>query len=116
MCSCPAGEGANRVTTGEAGIGIQEGKAATPARGRLLVARSPSLPSLGDLKAQAAAQADRWGLWSPVALGAGCAIYIGLRQEPGWGALIGLFAMSLVLTVWASKRGLVRLLVMATTL
>ncbi|MFZ5720023.1 MAG: ComEC/Rec2 family competence protein [Pseudomonadota bacterium] len=31
---------------------------------------------------QAQTQADRWTLWTPVALGAGCAIYFGLLREP----------------------------------
>ena len=83
------------MTTGEAGIGISGDKPAAPARGRLLIARWPSLPSLAALKAEAAAQADRWGLWSPVALGAGCAIYIGLPIEPPWWAVLTLAGVAL---------------------
>jgi competence protein ComEC len=79
--------------TGE-GIEVLDGKPAAPTRGRLLIARWPSLPSLADLKAEGLAQADRWSLWGPVALGAGCALYIGLRREPPWGALIAAFALS----------------------
>ena len=34
------------------------------------------------LKAEAAAQVDRWALWTPVAFGVGAATYFGLKTEP----------------------------------
>lgn len=46
----------------------------------------PRAPSLADLmaalRAQFAANADRWSLWTPVAFGLGCAIYFALPGEP----------------------------------
>jgi competence protein ComEC len=48
---------------------------------------------MGWLSGQAALQADRWSLWLPVALGAGSAIYFGLRREPlPWVAVLALGA------------------------
>lgn len=35
------------------------------------------------MRAEAAAQAERWALWTPVAFGGGCGLYFGLRFEPG---------------------------------
>ncbi|MBC6980773.1 ComEC/Rec2 family competence protein [Caulobacter sp. 17J80-11] len=46
-----------------------------------------------------AAQADRWPLWTPVAFGAGCALYFALRAEPGWGWIAGGFVFFLWLTI-----------------
>jgi competence protein ComEC len=60
----------------------------------------PSLAEILDwLRTQADAQADRWSLWTPVALGCGAALYFGLPKEPAapvaWAAL----AIALALTV-----------------
>src|SRR3989344_1232770 len=61
----------------------------------------------GWLADQAAAQADRWTLWTPVAFGAGCAAYFGLSREPlVWVAwlLLAVAAGLLVATRWSVWR------------
>lgn len=69
-----------------------------PARGRRVRAW---------LSDQAEAQADRWTLWTPVALGCGCAVYFGLAREPqawlAW-ALIPLVAGLLIALRWSAWR------------
>ncbi|MBW3617489.1 MAG: competence protein ComEC family protein [Proteobacteria bacterium] len=40
------------------------------------------------VRAEVAAQVQRWFLWAPVALGGGCAAYFALRSEPGWGSAL----------------------------
>lgn len=78
-----------RVRTGRLDIGLEgsgEGPAADIAERAALSTRLRRLPSLGQvglwLREQVEAQADCWTLWTPVALGAGCAIYFALPQEP----------------------------------
>jgi len=56
---------------------------------------------------QIEAQADRWTLWTPVALGCGCALYFGLLREPqawvAWSLLPVAFVL-LVATRWSVWR------------
>lgn len=58
-----------------------------------------------------AAQADRWFLWSPVAFGGGCAIYLAARREPGWlsGLIVALVLVAAALAArrWARHRAVV---------
>lgn len=59
------------------------------------------------LSDQAEAQADRWTLWTPVALGCGCAVYFGLAREPqawlAW-ALLPVVAGLLIALRWSAWR------------
>lgn len=59
------------------------------------------------LSDQAEAQADRWTLWTPVALGCGCAVYFGLSREPqawlAW-ALLPVVAGLLIALRWSAWR------------
>ncbi|MFN3522952.1 MAG: ComEC/Rec2 family competence protein [Phenylobacterium sp.] len=79
-------------------------------------APSPPRPA-GWLARQAALQADRWTLWTPVALGAGAAIYFVLPREPlaalAWASLA--LALGLVLAVrrWSQARAVTALGVLA---
>ncbi len=73
------------------------------------------------LRAEVAAQADRGFLWTPVAFGAGAAIYFGLKAEPAWiwaYAPAGLtLVCALAIARWTVHRALhlgAILLVMAT--
>ena len=56
----------------------------------------------GFLQAQIAAQALRWRLWAPVALGGGCAVYFALKPEPAVAPLI-LFAVATT-AAWLGAR------------
>ena len=47
------------------------------------------------------AQVDRWFLWSPVALGVGCALYLSLANEPPALVCLGLAAIALAVAVVA---------------
>ncbi|MEN3375891.1 MAG: competence protein ComEC, partial [Hyphomicrobiales bacterium] len=87
----PVGEGAIRVRTGRSDIKLEavgDGAAApVPDMGAApLSTWARWRPSLGRARPwivdQVEAQADRWTLWTPVALGAGCAAYFGLLREP----------------------------------
>ncbi len=55
------------------------------------------------LRAQVAAQADRWSLWTPVAFGCGCGLYFGLPREPRLAGLIAIAAAAIV-TVMLLRR------------
>ena len=55
------------------------------------------------IRASLAAQAGRWVLWAPVAMGCGAAAYLGAKREPTMGLALGLFAAALMLT-WAARR------------
>jgi competence protein ComEC len=61
----------------------------------------------GWLADQVEAQADRWTLWTPVALGCGCALYFALPREPqawlAW-ALLPLVAGLLIALRWSAWR------------
>src|SRR5678815_3913698 len=89
MCMEPVGEGAIRVTTGRSDIEVEgpgEAAVASDAWAAPLSTRSRARPSLAAarawLESQAARQADRWTLWTPVALGLGAALYFTLPSEP----------------------------------
>jgi competence protein ComEC len=51
-----------------------------------------------------------------VALGTGCAVYIGLRQEPSWWLVGGLFAAAVALLIWVRTAAFGRAVMMAVTL
>lgn len=59
------------------------------------------------ISGQVEAQADRWTLWTPVALGLGCALYFGLHREPqtwvAW-ALLPVVATLLISIRWSLWR------------
>lgn len=61
------------------------------------------------------AQADRWTLWTPVALGCGCALYFGLPREPqawiAW-ALLAVVLCLLIATRWSIWRATTMALVL----
>lgn len=67
----------------------------------------PSSRLRGWLGDQIEAQADRWTLWTPVALGGGCALYFGLAREPqtwtAW-ALLPVVAGLLIALRWSAWR------------
>ena len=62
-------------------------------------------PSLADalawLGTQATAQADRWSLWAPVAMGFGAALYFGLPREPA--AAVGWIALALAMALLGGR-------------
>ena len=115
-----------RVTTGlaaEDGADIEfPGKGADPPRtvdvapprrwARGLSTRGGKLPSLAAvgaaIRAEAAAKVERAFLWTPVALGAGAAAYLGLKTEPpAWPLVVaaGLaVAAALAVRRWAPSR------------
>ncbi len=77
----------------------------------------PSLPQvLAWLRAQAAAQADRWTLWTPVALGCGAGLYFGLPREPTAAAAGAALALGLGLMGLRSRLSLGRGVGIALTL
>lgn len=94
----------------------------TPAAAqRRLGLRLPRLPSwaavLATLRAEAAAQADRWFLWSPVAFATGCAVYLALPREPLLAFAVAVAALGIVLAVLVRRIGAGRRkLVIAATL
>lgn len=117
----PVGEGAIRVTTGRSGIEVQGSGEAAPAWGAApLSTRLPGRPSVAAaltwLGGQAALQADRWTLWTPVAFGLGAALYFTLLREPqAWIAWAGLAAAG-VLLIAAARLGASRALTAALVL
>lgn len=81
------------------------------------IRRGPSLrPAAAWLSDQIEAQTDRWTLWTPVALGCGCALYFGLMREPqawvAW-ALLPVVAGLLVATRWSVSRAMTMGLVLS---
>ncbi len=79
--------------------------------------RPPSLPQiLAWLGTQAQAQADRWTLWTPVALGCGAALYFGLPREPAAPAAWAALALALGLTTLRARLPLPRGVAIALTL
>lgn len=121
----PVGEGAIRVTTGRSGIKLEGSGEARPAAGAApLSTRLPAAPSLaaalGWLGRQAALQADRWTLWTPVAFGLGAAAYFAMLREPqAWIAWAGLAVTAALLVTaarWSGARGLTTALVLLACL
>jgi competence protein ComEC len=84
--------------------------------------RLPRLPScaevLAGLRTEAAAQADRWFLWAPVAFAAGCAIYLALPREPllVFAPVVGAVSVVAALVVRRSAPGRTFLVAAATLL
>ena len=127
MCIEPVGEGAIRVTTGlsagdggdielpNSGSANLDGAMAPAGRWAAgLSMRRLRLPSLAEfggwVREQLAAQADRAFLWTPVAFGAGSAIYLGLKNEPPlWPAAVAavlLVAAAFGARWWGRSRAL----------
>jgi competence protein ComEC len=76
----------------------------TPARAKPIARLGRAVQGLpAALLAQAAAQLARWVLWTPVAFGAGAAVYFALQQEPPALAAIlaALAALALAVVPWA---------------
>lgn len=71
---------------------------------------------LAAARAEALAQVDRWPLWSPVAFGAGAAIYFGLKTEPAAWLGPALTAAGVVCAAVACRWGRSRALIIAATL
>ncbi|MBX3482180.1 MAG: ComEC/Rec2 family competence protein [Phenylobacterium sp.] len=124
----PVGDGAIRVRTGRSvGAGadivgsgdLERAGAAASAEAAPLSTRLRGLPSLrriaGWLTEQADLQADRWTLWTPVALGLGCGLYFGLLREPqawvAWTLVVAAVAL-LAATRWSRWRGVTMTLVL----
>ena len=113
----PVGEGAIRVRTGRSGIELEtvEG-AGAPLSTRLWRAPSPGAAA-GWLADQVEAQTDRWTLWTPVALGLGCALYFVLPREPevwvAWLTLAGCAALLAASMRWRWSRSLTVALVLS---
>src|ERR1700752_1152671 len=87
MCMEPVGEGAIRVRTGRSDIELEGfGGDAAGAVAAPLSTGVRWRPSLGRawnwIADQVERQSGRWTLWTPVAFGAGCALYFGLLREP----------------------------------
>jgi competence protein ComEC len=116
MCISPVGEGAMRVTTGEAAgeLGITDPSRAagvwTPRGkgwpwGRALITAGLRVPSLASiwrgLGREVSEQWDRRLLWTPVAFGAGGAAYLGLKTEPDLptAAVLVVLSLAVALTV-----------------
>jgi competence protein ComEC len=83
----------------------------------MAVVAHPSLARVAEVLAeQVGRQTDRWTLWTPVALGLGCALYFGLPREPqnlvAWG-LLPFVAGLLIATQWSAWRVLTVVLVLS---
>ncbi|MEO8115302.1 MAG: ComEC/Rec2 family competence protein, partial [Phenylobacterium sp.] len=112
------------MTTGRSGIEVEgSGEAAAAGAGAWAGPLStwvPTRPRAAQaarwLVDQTARQADRWTLWTPVALGLGAAAYFSLPREPmAWVAgLGGLAAAALLVTAarWSGPRGVTAALVL----
>ena len=78
------------------------------------------LPSAADamawLRAQAAAQSDRLGMWTPVAFGCGAALYFALPREPIAVLAIAILGLAGGLLVIRARWGGARILAIALTL
>ena len=101
---------------GGAAFALSVGETSLEASGWRGAARSRPMRLLGWLVDQADAQSDRWTLWTPVALGCGCAAYFALLREPqawvAW-ALIPVVAALLVATRWSVSRAITMALVLS---
>ena len=78
------------------------------------------LPSAADamawLRAQAAAQSDRLGMWTPVAFGCGAALYFALPREPIAVLAIAILGLAGGLLLIRARWGGARILAIALTL
>ncbi|MDB5418628.1 MAG: ComEC/Rec2 family protein [Phenylobacterium sp.] len=109
----PVGEGAIRVTTGRSDMEVEgsgEAAARTSAWAGPLSTRIRARPraaqALRWLADQLARQAERWTLWTPVALGVGSALYFASPREPQtWVAYAGAALAVGLLVVAARWRG-----------
>ena len=116
------GEGAIRVTTGRSDIeverpaetGAPDGAAAplsTPGKARPSLAVTTTW--LGE---QIERQAERWSLWTPVAMGLGAGLYFTLSREPqAWVALAMLpvaAVLAIAATRWSRGRAMTAVLVL----
>ena len=133
MCMEPVGDGAIRVTTGRSeddmvGLSGGFGPGAVPAPSPLggvggLITGRPWLPRAGflarALSREAAAQRERVVLWTPVAFGAGAALYLAFREEPplapglALAAVLGLAAG--LAWVWGRRFWVTAVLALAAT-
>jgi competence protein ComEC len=112
ICIEPVGEGAIRVTTGRSDIETADLAEVAPAgadRAAPLSTRIRKAPSLAGLRAWLAGeigrQGGRWKLWTPVAFGAGAAVYFTLQREPqAWVAWL-LLAVAMIVPALASRAG-----------
>jgi competence protein ComEC len=101
MWSEPVGEGAKRVTSGLSDIeNLGEEEAAPTGAAPLIAWRAAVHRVTGAI----ALQADRWFLWSPVAFGAGCAVYLAADREPGWTTGVMLAAVLVAAALVARRR------------
>lgn len=111
------GEGAIRVTTGRSDIEVENFKTAPLANGAagwgrrlsMWLARAPSPAALPGLaRVSLTAQSDRWGLWSSVFFGLGCAAYFALPGEPlpivAVGALVSAAGLVVAGMRWPGRR------------
>lgn len=76
-----------------------------------LIAPDAAKPSIGArirawLADQASAQTDQWRLWTPVAFGGGCALYLYLKTEPGLWPLLAVGVTTAGLWLLARGRGM----------
>jgi competence protein ComEC len=101
------------VTTGRSDIELEAGaEAAQEVRARGLSTAFHAPPSVRRIAAwagdQAAAQLDRWRLWTPVAFGIGAAIYLALPAEPlaivGLGVLAVAGGLVMANARWSASR------------
>lgn len=103
MCMEPVGDGAMRVTTGRVIRRAAVGDAGLIPREE--PRPSPAARATAAVRAAVAAHTDRWRLWTPVAFGGGCALYLGLAREPPLWPLVLLAAVLAVAAGWAIRRG-----------
>ncbi len=111
MCIEPVGDGAMRVTTviGDSGSLRAGGAGALSTRLKRAATRAPARVGAW-ARAEVEAQAERWALWSPVAFGAGAAIYFGLPREPWAPAFVAMAVLAMAAAVaarlWGRSRAL----------
>lgn len=67
-------------------------------------------------RTEALAQAERWTLWAPVAMGLGAAVYLGLPREPVWPVAAALLASTVVAAFAAQAWGRSRALAISCAL
>ncbi len=110
-----------RVTTGraviEAGADWAEGAGArVGAHNTRAGAAKAAVAAWASARAEVAAQAERWTLWAPVAMGAGAAIYLRLPREPVWPVAAALLGLAVCAVVAARAWGRSQVLALACAL